>query len=430
MIDPKLLTLNPELIRAGIIKKHGDESVLDRTISVDAERTRLRQSLEKSQAELNVGTMKVPTLQGEEQSVVRGELRLLSEQVKKQRTEFAETDKQYLALMRQIPNIPSSDVPEGASDKENVVIRTEGEKPMFSFQPKDHEILCADLDLLDTKRGVKVGGTKAYYLKNELVLLEAAVLRFALDTLYGNGFELLSVPQMAKAEAFFGAGHFTTEQDELDGDAYALDRDGLFLAGTAEIGLINYHRDETLLEGQLPLRYAAQSPCYRREAGTYGKEARGLYRVHQFQKVEMISITRPEDSELEQERLLSQAEQLLQALGLHYQVVLNCGGDLGTPQAKKWDIETWMPGLDKYGETHSCSNDTDWQARSLNMRYRVAGDEKRIRYVHTLNNTGLASPRILIALLENFQKEDGSVTVPKILHKYLPFIELRQKNRL
>ena len=430
MIDPKLLTTNPDLIRAGIRKKHADENLVDQAIEAETARRTLRQTLESLQAELNAGTATMPLIEKEQQTLLRVTLRALSERVKQYRAELTLLDEVFLIIMRQIPNVPFDDVPEGVSDKENIIVRTEGSKPIFDFPPKEHEQLLTTLDLLDTKRGVKVGGTKAYYLKNELVLLEQAVLRFALDILYGNGFELLSVPQMAKAEAFFGAGHFTTEQDEINGDAYSLDRDGLFLAGTAEIGLINYHRDETVQEGELPLRYAALSPCYRREAGTYGKETRGLYRVHQFQKVEMISLVRPEDSHLEHERLLSQAEQLLKALGLHYQVVLNCGGDLGTPQAKKWDIETWLPGMGKYGETHSCSNDTDWQARSLNIKYRLRGEEKQTAYVHTLNNTALASPRILIALIENYQQADGSVAIPEVLQKYLPFSKIDLKSNL
>jgi seryl-tRNA synthetase len=196
------------------------------------------------------------------------------------------------------------------------------------------------------------------------------------------------------------------------------------------VGLVNYHAGEILAEAELPLRYVGISPCYRRESGTYGKETRGLYRVHQFNKIEMVTFVRPEDSESEHAMLLSIAEDLLQKLGLSYQVVLNCGGDLGTPQAKKWDIETWMPGMGKYGETHSCSNDTDYQARTLNMRYRHSGEggEKQIDFLHTLNNTALASPRILIPILENNQREDGSIAMPEVLIPYTGFSEIRLKD--
>jgi seryl-tRNA synthetase len=234
-----------------------------------------------------------------------------------------------------------------------------------------------------------------------------------------KGFNLLTVPHMAKAEAFYGAGHFSTPEDALEGDAYQVERDNLYLAGTAEIGLINYRSQEVVGEEELPLRYAGISPCYRREAGTYGKETRGLYRVHQFNKVEMVSLVKPADSEKEHEMLLGIAEELLQKLGLSYQVVLNCGGDLGHPQAKKWDIETWLPGMNKYGETHSCSNDTDWQARSLGIRSKNANGERY--YVHTLNNTVLASPRILVAILENYQEADGSIRIPDALISYTGF---------
>jgi hypothetical protein len=242
-----------------------------------------------------------------------------------------------------------------------------------------------ELYLLDSERAAKVAGSKFYYLKNELVLLEMAVMRFALDVLRSKGFTVMTVPNLVRTEALYGMGEFAAPEDEEDGNVYKLAQDELYLAGTAEAGLVNYRSEEILAEAELPQRYAGISACYRREAGTYGKETRGLYRVHQFNKVEMVSLVHPDGSPAEHERLLDIAEDLLQKLGLHYQVVLNCGGDLGTPQSKKWDIETWMPGMGKYGETHSCSNDTDYQSRNLNIRYR-ATEGKELGFVHTLND--------------------------------------------
>jgi seryl-tRNA synthetase len=423
MLDIKLIREQPDLVREGMRKKGVDAAVLDRLSSVDTERKNLRQSTEQEQAQLNAASEKMAQASPEERDAMREELRALSDRVKTANSRLTELDEQWTMFMRQIPNIPASDVPDGVSDKENVILRTEGAKPEFAFTPKDHEEIATALDLLDMERGAKVSGAKFYYLKNELVILEQAVLRWALDLLRAKGFTLMTVPHLARANAFYGAGHFATSEDAENGDAYRLERDELYLAGTAEVGLVNYHADEILREADLSLRYAGISACYRREAGTYGKETKGLFRVHQFHKVEMVVFSRPEDAEREHELLLSIAEDMLQKLGLHYQVMLNCAGDLGHPQAKKWDIEVWLPGMNKYGETHSCSNDTDWQARSLNIRYRHSGEEhqKEISYVHTLNNTALASPRILVAILENYQQEDGSVVIPEVLLPYTGF---------
>ena len=422
MIDIKLIRENPDVVREGIRKKQGDVALVDRVLEVDGQRRSLRQETETLQAEQNAQSKDMAA--NPQNGELREKLKGLSESIKEKRTRLSELDEQYLVLMRQVPNTPAADVPEGASDKENVVVRTVGDKPDFGFTPKDHEELCLALDLLDTERAARLTGAKFYYLKNELVILEQAVLRFALDVIRAKGFTPMRVPTLAKADVFYGAGHFATPEDAEDGDAYRLERDELYLVGTAEVALAGYHADETLAESSLPLRYAGVSSCYRREAGTYGKETRGLYRVHEFQKIEMFALTRPEDSETEHAALLAIAEDLLQKLGLSYQVVLNCGGDLGTPQSKKWDIETWMPGMGKYGETHSCSNDTDWQARSLNIRFKHEAEEKA-EFVHTLNNTAIASPRILIAILENNQREDGSIAIPEVLIPYTGFSEIR-----
>lgn len=427
MIDIKLVRETPEVVRGALLKKHMNVSLLDRIIQVDSSRRSLRQSLESNLAEQNRFNGEIPKMSAAEKEQAKGKLKELSDKIKTQKNELAELDSQYLIIMRQIPNIPAAEVPEGESDKDNVVVRTVGKKRDFKFTPKDHEELAVALDLLDTERAAKVSGSKFFYLKNELAILEMAVLRFAMDILKSKGFTPMIVPDLIREEGMYGAGHFATPEDAIDGDAYKVERDNLFLAGTAEVGLANYHAQEILAEAELPLRYAGFSACFRREAGTYGKETRGLYRVHQFHKIEMFSYTRPEDSEKEHELLLSVAEDLLQKLDLPYQVVLNCGGDLGLPQYKKWDIETWMPGMGKYGETHSCSNDTDYQARSLNMRFRRSGGgkENEIEFVNTLNNTALASPRILIPILENYQNEDGSITVPEVLIPYAGFSVIR-----
>lgn len=429
MIDIQLIRNTPDLVRGALAKKHCDLSLLDRVIEVDSKRRDLRQSTETRQAELNKQSLLMGSATPDQREKMREQLKETSDEIKKDREKLVELDRQYLELMRQIPNIPAEDVPDGASDKDNVLVRTVGEKRKFDFPVKDHEQLAMELDLLDMERASRAVGSKFYYLKNELVILEQAVLRFALDVLRAKGFVLMTVPVFARAEGMYGAGHFSAPEDEVDGDAYRLEKDGLFVTGTAEVGLVNYHAGEILRESDLTLRYAGISTCFRREAGTYGKETRGLYRVHQFNKVEMFAITRPEDSWKEYEFLLSVTEDLMQKLGLPYQVVLNCGGDIGQPQAKKNDVETWMPGMGKYGETHSCSNDTDYQARSLGIRFRRSGggNEKEIEYVHTLNNTGFASPRILIAIMENYQQADGSIEIPEVLIPYTGFSRISKK---
>lgn len=423
MLDLKLIREETDRVRAGMARKGVDQAVLDELLSVDEERRQARALTEQGQAELNAQSSKMASATPDEREKLRDELRALSDNVKNQERILAELDERVLVLHRQIPNLPDDEVPNGASDKENVVIRTEGGRPDFGFALKDHEELALSLDLLDMERGAKVAGQKFYYLKNELVILEQAVLRWALDIVRAHGFTPMTVPNLARKEAFYGAGHFSTPEDAEDGDAYRVGRDELYLAGTAEVGLVNYRAGEMLTEQELPLRYAGISACYRREAGTYGRETRGLYRVHQFNKVEMVSLVKPENSVEEHARLLSIAEEMLQLLGLHYQVVLNCAGDLGHPQTKKWDIEVWLPGMAKYGETHSCSNDTDWQARSLGIRFK---GEQGTQFVHTLNNTALASPRILVAILENYQQEDGSIRIPDVLIPYTGFSEIRR----
>jgi seryl-tRNA synthetase len=429
MLDLTLIRTQPDTVRAGIAKKCGDVSLVERILDLDASRRELRTTTEGLRAELNAESSKMASATAEQREQLRGSLRELSDRVASHDEQLRQLDEQVLVLQRQIPNIPAAEVPEGKSDKENVVVRTVGQKQYFDFEPKDHEQLGLALDLFDFERAAKISGNKFYFLKNELVILEQSVLRFALDRLIAAGATPMTVPIMVREAAMYGAAHFATPEDGIDGDAYQLERDNLYLAGTAEVSLVNYHAGEILTASEVPKLYVGISPCYRRESGTYGKEARGLYRVHAFNKIEMVSIVRPEDSEKEHERLLAFAEDLLQALGLSYQVVLNCGGDLGTPQYKKWDVETWMPGMGKYGETHSCSNDTDYQARRINLRFRedTGGQAGELRFVHTLNNTALASPRILIPLLETYQQADGSILIPEVLRPYTGFDRITAK---
>ncbi len=316
--------------------------------------------------------------------------------------------------MYQVPNFPSSDVPFGVGEKDNVVARTVGQLPQFDFTPEDHARLAEDLNLLDLERGVKIGGFRSFFTKNDLVFLEQALLNYALKLITEKGFTPMTVPWMVKPEYFWGTGYFPWGQE----DHYQT-QDGLNLIGTAEVSLTSYYADEILKEEDLPVKLAGISPCYRREIGAYGKDLGGIFRVHQFNKVEQVVLCKndPEESILWHEKMLAYSEELLKNLDLPYRVLLMCSGDMGAGQKKKYDLETWFPAQNKYRETHSDSYFWDFQSRRLNIRYRDHSGE--IKFVHTLNNTVVATPRILGAILENYQNEDGTVRVPKILQAYV-----------
>lgn len=421
MLDIAFIRQQPDAVKAGIARKLADPTLVDTALELDTSRRKLLHEIETRQSRLNTISEEISKSHGQQKIDLINEAAPLSQYVKKARPELEKVEAEYMAVMLQIPNIPDADVPDGASDKENVIVRHEGAKPEFSFAPKSHVELMENLDLVDFNQAAKVAGHKFYYLKNEAVILEMALLRYAMDTLMQKGFTPMTPPDLVRYEAMVGAAHFPP-----DDDAYKLPEDGLYLAGTAEVGLVNYHAGQALPEEVLPLRYAGYSACFRREAGAHGKKGGGLYRIHQFHKIEMVSIVRPEDATAEHELLLAIAEEMLAALGLHYRVVLNCGGDLGMPQVKKWDIETYIPSEDEYGETHSCSNDTDYQARRLGIKIkRSKGGEtqtsKQSAYVFTLNNTAFASPRILIPLIENYQQADGSIAIPDVLVPYTGF---------
>ena len=319
-------------------------------------------------------------------------------------------------LLLRVPNVPADAVPEGKDDSENVVLKHWGEPRKFEFPARDHVSFAEAQGWLDIERAARLSGSRNYVLKGDLSLLEGAVMRFALDLMVGRGFTPLSVPTLVRNEIMVGTGYFPGGEDQ----AYRCDeRDDLCLVGTAEVPITALHMDEIFKLEELPRRYVAQSSCYRREAGAAGKDTRGLYRVHQFQKVEqvVIDIADAARSIEHHQSILQNSEDLLQALELPYRVVNVCGGDLGAPQIQKFDIETWMPSRKGYGETHSASRFHEYQARRLNLRYRDA--EGKVRFCHTLNNTVAASARILIALLENHQNADGTLRMPPSLAPYM-----------
>ena len=418
MLDITFIREFPDLVKAGARKKRIQVDI-DRLLDVDRQRRVLITEIEQLRAERNRQSRMVSSLPPSEREALLVETRGLTERLKHSETALAPLEAEFERLMLQVPNVPAADVPEGLTDADNVEIRRWGEPPTFSFTPRDHVELGETLDLIDIKRAVRVAGTRTYYLKNEAVLLELAVLRFTLDHMIRRGFVPMLVPHLVKDEAMIGTAYFPGGEEQ----AYRIEKDAVNLIGTAEVPLTAYHYDEILSEAELPKRYVGMSACYRREAGTYGRDTRGLYRIHQFHKVEQVIICAADEqvSIAEHEDIVRHAEEVLQALQLPYRVVNVCGGDLGAPQVKKYDIETWMPSRDSYGETHSASRFYDFQARRLKLRYRDR--QGRVHYAHTLNNTVIASPRILIPILEIYQQEDSSVIVPEVLRPYMGGIE-------
>ncbi len=413
MLDINYIREHPEEVKRGAAKKHF-EAPVDELLDVDRRRREAQRRVEDLRAEKNRRSKEIPGLAAEERQAAVTAMRQVDKDLKELEPELTRLEKEFDSLMLQIPNVPAPDVPEGADDRDNVELRRWGEPRKFDFEPLDHVALGEKLDIIDFARGSKVGGSRSYYLKNEGALLETAILRWAMDHLVKKGFVPMDVPMLVKPEAMFGGGFLPGGEDSV----YTVDT-GQDLIGTAEVSLVAYHAGEILDEAELPKHYAGFSACFRREAGAAGKDTRGLYRVHQFYKIEQVVICRNDDEESRRQHdlLLGNSEELVQALGLPYRVVYVCGGDLGRPQVRKHDLETWMPSRKNYGETHSCSTIHEFQARRSMIRYR--DKDGKVRYCHTLNNTALASPRILIPVLENYQQADGSVAIPETLRPYM-----------
>jgi seryl-tRNA synthetase len=420
VLDLKLIRAEPERVRAGAAKKR-IVCDLDALLALDREQRERGVRLDALKAEQNASSKQVAKAGPAERQALLArltELKAAAAELEGVQKEGAERLQQMLL---RVPNIPAQEVPEGRDDSENVELRVVGERPVFDFAPRDHVTLGEAQGWLEIERGARLAGSRNYVLLGDLSLLEGAVMRYALDSMVARGFVPLSVPTLVRSEVMVGTGYFPGGEEQ----AYRTDaRDDLCLVGTAEVPVTALYQGEILELERLPLRFVALSSCYRREAGTYGKDTRGLYRVHQFQKVEqvVIDVADPARSLEHHHAILENAEALLRALGLCYRVVNVCGGDLGAPQVQKFDIETWMPSRGGFGETHSASRFHDYQARRLDLRYRDA--EGKVRFCHTLNNTVAASTRMLIAILENHQTADGRVRVPAPLRPYLGGREL------
>lgn len=417
MIDIKFLRENPEIVKEGCRKK-GLQVNIDRILEIDKKRREVMQALEGMLAEKNKVSKQMSVIREEkEKRKIILQMQELDKNSDRLNRDLKSLQKKFDNLMYQIPNLPLPEVPLGRDERDNIVLKEIGEKPKFSFEPRDYLTIAEQFDLIDVKRAAKTSGTRFAFLKKEAVLLELALINFAFNKLIDKGFIAVIPPVLIKPEPFRAMGYLDRGEEEV----YYLPKDNLYLIGTSEQIIGPMHNEEIFEEKELPKRYLGFSSCFRREAGAYGRDTKGILRVHQFEKIEMFSFTKPEDSEEEHKFLLSCEEELMKELGIPYRVIQMCTGDLGTPAAAKFDIEAWLPGQNQgkgeYRETHSTSNCTDFQARRLNIRYR--NKENKLTIVHTLNGTALAIGRTIIAILENYQQKDGSVIIPKVLMPYL-----------
>ena len=424
MLDIKFIRENKDAVQAGAQKKRIDFSV-EELLKIDDERKVALITVERMKAEQNSFTeriVKTPNALDKEKLI--GEMKVLKVDLQKNEADLKKIMTRWRALMVRTPNIPDMSVPEGKDDADNVEQTVWGEKPQFDFEPKDHIELMQNLDLVDLKRGVKTAGFRGYFLKNEAARLSLALWQFALDTMVAKGFTPLLVPSLVKKEPFLGTGYLPQGKEDL----YEVDEE-TYLTGTAEVPVMAYYMDEVLEKKDLPLKFVAFSPCFRKEAGSYGKDTKGLVRVHEFFKVEQVLLCEADHQRSVEfhEEIRQNSEELMQALQLPYRVVVNCGGDLGLGQVKKYDIEAWVPSQNQFRETHSASYFHDFQTRRLNIKYK--DDDGKLKFAHSLNNTVIATPRILVSLMENNQLEDGSIKIPEVLQKYIGIEIIQQRKK-
>jgi len=419
MLDIKLIREHPEVLIEDLRKRQDSEKMhwVEEIIGLDRKIRDFMVTEQDLRRQRNELTARIAELKkkGEDAEGVVEESRKIPDQIKSVEDEKAKVGERMDWLMQRLPNITHESVPYGVDDSGNVEVRKWGSIPEFAFKSKDHIELGEALDVIDIERGAKVSGARFYYLKGDAAMLEMALAKFTMDTLVNEeGFTPFIPPVLVRPQALFGTGFLPAGEQDI----YKIEGEDLRLVGTAEVPLGSMHMDETFSMEELPKHYAGFSSCFRTEAGSHGRDTKGIFRVHQFEKVEMFKFTTPESSWSEHETLLASAEKLYQKLGLPYHVVNICTGDLGVVAAKKYDIEVWLPGQGKYREVASCSNCTDYQARRLNIRFRRKPHEKA-EYVHTLNSTAVAISRTIVAILENYQQEDGSVRVPEVLIPYM-----------
>ncbi len=415
MLDIKFIRANPELVREAIRNKN-EKADLDALFALDEEKRRLQFEYDSLKARQNQVSQAIPQMKknGEDTSELLKEMGSVAEQLKEVNAKLGEAGDKLDALLLTIPNIPHSEVPVGRDESSNREVRVWGGQPVFGFEPQDHLAIAERNGLLDLPRGARISGSGFPIYAGKGAMLERALINFMLSLhITKNGYTELAVPLLVTRKTMTGTGQLP----KLEADMYHVGEDDLFLIPTAEVPVTNIYAGEVLSYSQLPIKYVAYTPCFRREAGSYGKDTRGLQRLHQFNKVEMVRFVEPETSYGVLEEMLRDAEEILQALGLHYRIVELCTGDLSFASAKTYDIEVWAPGSGKYLEVSSVSNFVDFQARRANIRYRDR--EGKVAFLHTLNGSGVATPRLMIALLETYQKADGTIEVPEALRGFL-----------
>ena len=414
MIDIKLIRENPDDYKHAA-KVKGYSIDIDELLSIDEQLRSTRRELQDVKTAQNTAGKEIAKLPPEEKKAAAAKMGQLKQQMKELTADIEEHEAKFNELMLLVPQIPAHEAPIGKDDSGNVEVNRVGDVPVFDFELKDHIELGESLGIIDISRGVKLAGSRNFILKGAGALLHQAVLRLAVDQMVANGYELMTVPVLVNEKIMEGTGYFPTGRDE----AYLCERDGQALVGTAEVSLTAYHSDEILEEADLPRKFSAMSTCFRREAGAAGKDTHGLYRIHFFDKVEQVILCQADEEESARlhEEIIRNAEDLLQALELPYRIVEVCTGDMGQGKVRMFDIETYMPSRGGYSETHSASRFGDFQSRRLNIRYRDG--EGNLKFVHTMNNTVVASPRILIPLLELNQNPDGSVNIPTALRGYM-----------
>jgi len=413
MLDLKLIRSEPERVKSALARRGAADQV-DRLLALDARRRELLPTVENAQAERKTLSKQIGEAKqaGGDAEELMAQVQDLKEQIESAKAELEQVESELGEVARTLPNIPDPDAPEGMTEEDAVTVREVGELPQFDFEPRDHLELGTELGLIDMESAARLSGSRFAYLKGDLVMLELALVRFAIELVRAEGHEPVVPPVLVREEALEGTGFLPGDRDQI----YEVPKDELFLVGTSEVALAGLHADEILEAEALPLRYCGFSTCFRREAGAGGRDSRGIFRVHQFDKVEMFSFVDPGSSADEHERLLAIEERILTELEIPYRVVNVAAGDLGAPAAKKYDCEAWIPSQKRYRELTSCSNTTDYQARRLGCRYRPE-EGQAPQPVHTLNGTAVAVGRTIVALMENRQERDGGFTLPNTLHR-------------
>lgn len=414
MLDIKFIRENKDIVKEGAKKKHIEVDI-DELLSIDDKRLEILSRVEFLRSEQNkVSVSMGGNISTQLRSQLIEEMRLVKDELKEKEEELRDIISKWQFLMLSVPNIPDISVPDGVSDEDNQEVSTWGEKPNFSFEAKDHLDIMTNLKMVDFDRGTKVHGFRGYFLIGDGARLSMAIWNYALEFFSSRGFVPILPPTIIRKETFLGTGYLPQGEDDL----YKT-QDGEFLAGTSEVPIMGFHSDEILNKEELPKKYLGFSPCFRREAGSHSKDVKGLIRVHEFYKLEQVVICEASHSESVKyhEEINRNTEEFIESLGIPYRRVVNCGGDLGMGQVKKYDVELWVPKEGKYREISSASYFHDFQTRRLNIRYK--DEDGKSKYAHSLNCTAIPTPRILVSLVENFQQSDGSVKVPEVLHKYL-----------